>query len=62
MVVVAPQNILLLWREISIKLNIGKNLAGLEIMTLNREKIWYVSKLIELIFMGELHCLHNGFL
>ena len=32
-------NVLLLWRVISLKLNIGKKIAGLEIMTPNREKI-----------------------
>ena len=31
-------------------------------MTLNREKIQHVFKLIELMFNGELHCLHTGFL
>ena len=32
-------NVLLLWRVISLKLNIGKKITGLEIMTPNREKI-----------------------
>ena len=32
-------NVLLLLRVISLKLNIGKKIAGLEIMTPNREKI-----------------------
>ena len=45
---------------ISVKLNIGKKITGLEIMTLNRKKI-YVSKLIELIFKGELHLLQGFF-
>ena len=31
-------------------------------MTSNHEKIQHVPKLIELMFKGELHCLHNGFL
>ena len=30
---------IILWRLISVKLNIGKKITGLEIMTLNREKI-----------------------
>ena len=42
------------------KLNIGKKKTGLEIMTLNHEEI-YVSKLIELMLKGDLHCLQGCF-
>ena len=28
-----------IWRVMSVKLNIGKKIAGLEIITLNREKM-----------------------
>ena len=52
---------IILWRLISVKLNIGKKITGLEIMTLNREKIQRISKLVELIFKGELHCLQECF-
>ena len=39
-VVAAHQsNVSLLWHVISVKLNIGKKITGLEIMTLNCEKI-----------------------
>ena len=31
-------------------------------MALNHEKIWHVSKLIELMLKRKLLCLHNGFL
>ena len=50
------------WPVISIKLNIGKKIEELEIMALNQEKISHVSRLIELIFKEELHCLHMEFL
>ena len=39
------------------KLNIGKKIAGLEIVTLNREKMQHVFKRTELMSEGELHCL-----
>ena len=42
---------------ISVKLNIGWKITWLEMMTLNRKKIWHVFKPMELMFMGELHCL-----
>lgn len=42
---------------ISMSLNIGKKKTGLEIMKLNYKKIQHVSKLIELMYNGELHCL-----
>ena len=52
----------ILWRVMSMKLNIGKKTAGLE-MTLNREKISSTifskqfSKLTEVMSKGELHYL-----
>ena len=46
---------------ISMKLSIVKKITGLEIMTLNRKKIWHVSRLIELMFKGELHSLQGCF-
>ena len=45
----------------SVKLNIAKKIPGLEIMTLNREKMWHVSKRTEPMFKGELHCLQGCF-
>ena len=48
---------IILWRVICVKLNIRKKITGLEIMTLNDKKIQHVSKLTELMFKGELHCL-----
>ena len=45
---------IILWHVISVKLKIGKKRTGLETI-LNREKIKHVSKLIELMFKGELH-------
>ena len=48
--------VIMLWRVISVKLDTDKKITGSEIMTLNYKKIWHVSALIELIFMGELHC------
>ena len=51
---------ILLQSVISVKLNIGKKTTGLEIMTLNHEEI-YVSKLIELMLKGDLHCLQGCF-
>ena len=53
---------MILWPVISIKLNIDKKIAGIEITALNHEKVQHVFKLIELMFKEELHCLHNGFL
>ena len=53
---------IILWSVISIKLNIGNKMIGLGILALNLEKIWHFSKLIELMFKGELHCLQNVFL
>ena len=50
-----------LWHAISMKLNIGKTITGLEIRTLNCKKIYYVTKLLEVMFKGELHCLHKDF-
>ena len=52
---------MILWRVISVKLSIGKKITGLEIMTLKREKIYHVSKLIEPMFKGELHCFQECF-
>ena len=43
------------WRVMSVKLNIAKKIAGLEITALNRGKMWHISKLIALIFKGALH-------
>ena len=37
---------------IGVKLNIAKKIAGLKIMILNREKMWHVSDLIELMPNG----------
>ena len=47
----------ILWCVISKKLNIGKKITGLKIMTFNRKKIQHVSRRIELIFNGESCCL-----
>ena len=47
---------IVLWSVISTKLDIGKKITGLEIMTLNRKKIQHVSKLMELMFKWEFHC------
>ena len=52
---------IILLRVIKVKLNIGKKITGLQIITLNREKIQHVSRFIELIFTGELHYLHGCF-
>ena len=52
---------MILWLVISVKFNIGKKITGLEIMTFNQEKIYPVSKLIELMFKGKLHYLHECF-
>ena len=52
---------IILWHVISVKLNIGKKITGLEIMTLNSETILHVSKLKELMFKGELQCLQRYF-
>ena len=51
--------VIILWCVISMKFNIGKKIIGLEIMTLNCEKIQHISKLIELMFKEELHCLQG---
>ena len=51
----------MLWGVISVKLSIDKKITGLKIMTLNCEKIQHVSKVIELMFKGELHCLQGCF-
>ena len=51
----------ILLRVINVKLNNGKKITGLEIITLNREKIQHVSRFTELMFTGELHCLHGCF-
>ena len=51
----------ILWYVISMELNIGKKIRGLETMTLNCKKIKHVSKLIEFMFKGELHCLQGCF-
>ena len=51
---------IILWHVISVKLKIGKKRTGLETI-LNREKIQHVSKLIELMFKGESHCLQGCF-
>ena len=47
---------IVLWCVISTKLDIGKKITGLEIMTLNRKKIQHVSKLTELMFKWEFYC------
>ena len=53
---------IILWRVISVKLNNGKKKNNKsEIITLNREKIQHVPKLIELMFKGELHCSQGCF-
>ena len=61
MVAARQSNVLLLSHVISVKLNIGKKTTGLQTMTLNHEKIWHVSKFIELMFKGELHYLQEYF-
>ena len=50
----------ILWRVIGMKRNIGSEITGLEMMTMNCVKIWHVSKPMELMFKGELHCLQGG--
>ena len=50
---------IILWRVINVKLNIGKKITGLEIMTLNCKKIQHTSKLIELTFKRKSHCLQE---
>ena len=52
---------IILWYVINVKLRIGKKITGTEIMTLNHQKILHVSKLIEPMFKGELHCLQRCF-
>ena len=52
---------MILWCVMSMKLNVAKEIAGLEIMTLKHEKIYHVSKLIELMSKGELHSLQGCF-
>ena len=39
----------------------GREIKELEIMTLNHENIEHVSKDIEVMFKGELHCLQECF-
>ena len=50
------------WCVISVKLNIGKKITGLEIMTSNRKKILHVSKLIELLFKGDSYTVYRDVL
>ena len=52
---------IVLWCVISTKLDIGKKITGSEIMTLNRKKIQHVSRLMELMFKWEFHCLQGGY-
>ena len=51
---------IMLWHEISVKLNIGKKITRLEIMKLNHKKTYHVSKCIELMFKGELQLFAKG--
>ena len=48
---------IILWIVISMKLDVGKKMAGLETMTWDCEKIYHVSELVELIIKVELHYL-----
>ena len=51
-----------MWHVIEVKLNIGKKIAGLEIYNDTKSrKIQHVSKLVELTFKGESHCLQKYF-
>ena len=52
---------IILWHVICKKLNTGKKVTGLEMMTLNHEKNQHASKFIETMFKGELHCLQECF-
>ena len=52
---------MMFWHVMSMKLNIAKKIAGLEIMTLNCENMYYVSNLLELMSKGKLHCLKGCF-
>ena len=52
---------IILWHVISMKLDIDKKITELEIMTFNHKKIYHVSRLIALMFKGELHCLQGCF-
>ena len=52
---------MMFWHVMSMKLNIAKKIAGLEIMTLNCENMYYVSNLLELMSKGKLHCLQGCF-
>ena len=56
-----PNHTMILWHVMSMELNIGKKIAGLEIMTLNCKKTKHVSKVIELMTKGELHHLQGCF-
>ena len=46
---------------ISVKLNIGKKITGLQKVTFNHQKMYDVSKFKELMFKAELHCLQECF-
>ena len=52
---------MILWCVMSMKLNVGEKIAGLEIITLNYEKMQHVPKDIDLMSKGELHCLQGCF-
>ena len=52
---------MILWLVMSVKLNIGKKIAELEIITLNRENVYRVFKLAELMSKEKLHCLQGCF-
>ena len=44
---------IMLWHVISMKLNIGKKITRLEIMTLDHKKNQHASKLVELMLKGD---------
>ena len=43
----------MLWHVISMKLNIGKKITGLEMMTSDQKKNQHASKLVELMLKGD---------
>ena len=52
---------MILWRVMSVKLNIAKKITGLEIMTLICEKMYHIPKRTELMSQVEIHCLQGCF-
>ena len=52
---------MMLRHVISLRLNVAKKIAALEIMILNCEKMQHVLKLKELMSKGKLHCFQECF-